>query len=90
LGSSSLAPFNPVEEVLEDNPRFEMISFPSACSDLNPQEKNWKTDSKEDNHNHLELRLPELAHRFEKELNSCPSQFYTLAALLNCYSSNVF
>ena len=59
-----------IEKVLKDNPRLEIIYFPPACPDLNPQEHVWKAVRKEVSHNHLEPRLPELADRFEKKLNS--------------------
>jgi transposase len=60
----------PIDKVLKDNPRLEIIYFPPACPDLNPQEHVWKAVRKEVSHNHLEPHLPELADRFEKKLNS--------------------
>jgi transposase len=60
----------PIDKVLKDNPRLEIIYFPPASPDLNPQEHVWKAVRKEVSHNHLEPRLPELADRFEKKLNS--------------------
>ena len=59
-----------IEKVLKDNPRFEIIYFPPACPDLNPQVHVWKAVRKEVSHNHLEPRLPVLANRIEKKLNS--------------------
>jgi len=59
-----------IDKVLTDNPRLEIIYFPPASPDLNPQEHVWKAVRKEVSHNHLEPRLPELADRFEKKLNS--------------------
>ena len=60
----------PIDQVLEEHPRLEIIFFPTAAPDLNPQEHVWKTVRKEVSHNHLEARLPELADRFLVSLNS--------------------
>jgi len=60
----------PIDKVLEDNSRLEIIFFPTASPDLNPQEHVWKAVRKEVSHNHLEARLPELANRFLDKLNS--------------------
>ena len=60
----------PIDQVLEDNPRLEIIFFPTASPDLNPQEHVWKAVRKGVSHNHLEARLPELADRFLNQLNS--------------------
>ena len=59
-----------IDKVLEDNPRLEIIFFPTATPDLNPQEHVWKAVRKVVSHNHLEVRLPELAVRFLLSLNS--------------------
>ena len=60
----------PIDQVLEDKPRLEIIFFPPGSPDLNPQEHVWKAVRKEVSHNHLEARLPELADRFLNNLNS--------------------
>ena len=60
----------PIDKVLEENPRLEIMFFPTASSDLNPQEHAWKAVRKEVSHNHLEARLPELADRFLSKLIS--------------------
>jgi len=60
----------PINKVLEDNPRMEIMFFPTASPDLNPQEHVWKAIRKQVSHNHLEARLPELANRFLNKLNS--------------------
>jgi len=59
-----------IDQVLEAHPRLEIIFFPTASPDLNPQEQVWKAARKDVSHNHLEVRLPELADRFLKKLNS--------------------
>jgi transposase len=60
----------PIDKVLEENPRLEIMFFPTASPDLNPQEHVWKAVRKEVSHNHLEARLPELADRFLSKLIS--------------------
>lgn len=60
----------PIDNVLKKNPRLEIIFFPTASPDLNPQEHVWKAVRKEVSHNHLEARLPALADRFLDKLNS--------------------
>lgn len=59
-----------IDQVLNENPRLEIIFFPTASPDLNPQEQVWKAVRKEVSHNHLEARLPQLADRFLHQLNS--------------------
>ena len=60
----------PIDKVLEENSRLEIIFFPTASPDLNPQEHVWKAVRKAVSHNHLEARLPELADRFLNKLNT--------------------
>lgn len=60
----------PIDKVLEENPRLEIIFFPTASPDLNPQEHVWKAVRKEVSHNHVEARLLDLADRFLSKLNS--------------------
>lgn len=60
----------PIDQVLKENPRLEIIFFPTASPDLNPQEHVWKAVRKEVSHNHLKVRLPELADHFLYKLNS--------------------
>ena len=60
----------PIDKVLTENSRLEIIFFPTASPDLNPQEHVWKAVRKKVSHNHLEARLPELADRFLNKLNS--------------------
>ena len=60
----------PIDKVLEENSRLEIIFFPTATPDLNPQEHVWKAVRKQVSHNHLEARFPDLADRFLSKLNS--------------------
>jgi transposase len=60
----------PIDKVLEENPRLEIIFFPTASPDLNPQEHVWKGVRKSVSHNHIEARLTDLADQFLGKLNS--------------------
>lgn len=60
----------PIDKVLEQHPRLEIIFFPTASPDLNPQEHVWKAVRKQVSHNHFEAKLPKLAERFLNNLNS--------------------
>lgn len=60
----------PIRDVLEANPRLEIVYFPVAAPDLNPQEHVWKATRRAISHNHTLRRLPELADRFEQHLAS--------------------
>ena len=59
-----------VRDVLEANPRLEIIWFPVAAPELNPQEHVWKAARCAVSHNHQLQRLPDLADRFEQHLSS--------------------
>jgi len=65
----------PIRELLQAHPRLEIICFPVAAPDLNPQEHVWKAGRRAVSHNHLVQRLPDLADRFEQYLlsNTFPS-----------------
>ena len=60
----------PIQRVLEANPRLEIMFFPVAAPDLNPQEQVWKQTRRAVTHNHLTPRLPDLADKFECHLRS--------------------
>lgn len=60
----------PVRDVLTANPRLEIIRFPVAAPELNPQEHVWKAVRRAVSHNHTQQRLPELADRIEKHLTT--------------------
>jgi transposase len=59
-----------IRELLEAHPRLEILSFPVAAPDLNPQEHVWKAARRAVSHNHLVESLPELAERFARYLLS--------------------
>lgn len=74
----------PIRQVLEANPRLEIIFFPVASPDLNPQEHIWKAARSAISHNHDTPRLPELADNFETYLTSTSFQ----SSFLDCYGFN--
>ena len=57
-----------IREVVAANPRLELIQFPVAAPDLNPQEHVWKATREAVSHNHTERALVTLAGRFEAHL----------------------
>jgi len=58
-------------KLLAENPRLQLVRFPAASPDLNPQEHFWKATRKAVSHHHIdEPRFAELAKRFEKHLKS--------------------
>ncbi len=59
-----------IQEVLDANPRLELMLFPTAAPDLNPQEHVWKATRRAVSHNHTHRRLPDLAQRFEHHLTA--------------------
>ena len=63
---------DPISDLLAANPRLEIIKFPTATPDLNPQEYIWKQTRRAASYNHFVPKLPELADRFETHLNSNP------------------
>jgi transposase len=54
--------------ILEANPRLEILRFPVAAPELNPQEHVWKATRRAVSHNHHQPKLAGLADRFEKYL----------------------
>jgi transposase len=63
-----------IREVQAANPRLEIIVFPTAAPDLNPQEHVWKATRRTVSHNHTQRRLPDLAKRFQEHLTSTTFQ----------------
>ncbi len=52
-----------IREVLAANPRLELVPFPVAAPDLNPQEHVWKATREAVSHNHTDRQLATLAGR---------------------------
>lgn len=66
-----------IRAVLEAHPRLEIVAFPTAAPDLNPQEQVWKATRRAVSHNHTVRQLPDLADRFKAYLTATtfPSSF---------------
>jgi putative transposase len=60
----------PIRSVLAANPRLEVVWFPPASPELNPQEHVWKATREAISHNHQYVKLPELADAFERHLKT--------------------
>jgi transposase len=52
------------------HPRLELMQLPVAAPELNPQEHVWKATRRAVSHNHHIRRLPELADKFARHLQS--------------------
>lgn len=63
-----------IRRILEANPRLEILRFPVAAPELNPQEHVWKATRRAVSHNHNEPKLLGLADRFEKHLTTTQFQ----------------
>ncbi len=59
-----------IDRVLAANPRLEIIWYPVATPQLNPQEHVWKAARRQISHNHEQAELDVLANQFEDYLNS--------------------
>lgn len=60
----------PIRNLLEANPRLEVMPFPVAAPELNPQEQVWKATRRAVSHNHALSRLPDLVEQFQRHLTS--------------------
>lgn len=72
-----------VRALLQAHSRLEVMYFPTAAPDLNPQELVWKATRAATSHNHDEQQLVSLADRFEHHLDStsfCYSMLETIHA----------
>lgn len=61
-----------LDELLDKNPRLDLVFFPPACPDLNPQEHVWEQARDNVSHNHGYTQLPSLIDAFESYLNETP------------------
>lgn len=57
-----------IDQVLRANPRLEIMWYPVAAPELNPQEHVWKATRRAVSHNHTQPRLEPLADQFEDHL----------------------
>jgi len=61
-----------LDEVLAENPHLELVYFPPASPDLNPQEHVWEQAREHVSHNHGCSQFPVLVDAFETDLNETP------------------
>lgn len=61
---------DPIRRLLDDNPRLEIIEYPVAAPELNPQEQVWKQTRRAISHNHITPKLPVLADDFGNHLRT--------------------
>jgi transposase len=59
-----------IQALLDAHPRLELMTFPTASPDLNPQEHVWRATRRAVSHNHTQSRLPDLARQFKEHLVS--------------------
>jgi DDE superfamily endonuclease len=57
-----------IRTLLAAHPRLEIIDYPVAAPELNPQEQVWKQSRRAISHNHVRPKLPQLADDFEQPL----------------------
>lgn len=60
----------PIRDLLAHNPRLQLMNFPTASPDLNPQEHVWKAVRQAVSHNHATASLPDLVHKWLDFLTS--------------------
>lgn len=64
--------FGAVSDLVDDNDRLQLIYFPPACPDLNPQEHVWAQARDNISHNHNYTNFQRLIDDFETYLNETP------------------
>jgi transposase len=57
-----------IDQVLHAHPRLEILWYPVATPELNPQEHVWKATRRAVSHNHMQPHLEPLAAQFENHL----------------------
>jgi hypothetical protein len=63
-----------IDQLLADNDRLELLYYPTACPDLNPQEHIWDQAREHVSHNHTYRHFQPLVDAFETYLNETPFQ----------------
>jgi transposase len=61
-----------IQQVLAENPHLELLYYPPACPDLNPQEHVWQQAREAISHNHSYRSFQSLIDDFETFLNETP------------------
>ena len=65
----------PVQAFMAQQPRLEVVLFPPACPDLNPQERVWKLVRQAVSHNHTFPDFPALCQAFRHFVDCTVFQF---------------
>jgi len=60
----------PLQHFLTEEPRLELVYFPPACPDLNPQEQVWEQTRDTISHNHLLTDFGQLCAAFLRHLEN--------------------
>lgn len=63
-----------IDHLLDENPRLELLYFPPACPDLNPQQHVWEQARDAISHNHEYRHFDRLIDDFDTFLNETPFQ----------------
>jgi transposase len=71
----------PHPAVLAAHPRLEILYYPVASPNLNPQEQVWKQMRRAVSHNHLTPKLVTLADHFESHLKSHAFQAHSWSTM---------
>ena len=61
-----------VNQIVAENDRLELMFYPPACPDLNPQEHVWSQARDQISHNHPYTQFQTLMDAFESYLNETP------------------
>ena len=72
LDRAAWHPGPPIDQLLDENPRLELMYFPVACPDLNPQEHVWEQAREAISHNHTYRGFQTLVEDFDTFLNETP------------------
>lgn len=71
-----------IRAFLADHPRLQLLYFPPACPQLNPQEHVWKAARQAVSHNHAFPNLASLRHAFAHFLDSTLFHFHWVEKFL--------
>lgn len=78
--------YGDVRELIETTDRLEVMYFPTACPDLNPQEHIWAQARDAISHNHTYTDFDVLLDDFETFLNETPFQTNFMPKYTSCSS----
>jgi transposase len=72
-----------ITQLLDDNDPLQLIYYPPACPDLNPQEHVWDQAREHISHNHTYRHFQALVDDFEAFLNETPFQSDFMATYIS-------